>query len=204
MRWSARLAAQTSRYVTTIAPKPASAHRELTLPGTLQGYVESPIYARTSGYVVRWFKDIGAHVNKGDVLALLDTPEVDQETEPGTGRTQPGGCTPRAGADLAHALAEPAPERRRVATGAGRAHECRQPGPGRPGRRRSQCASPAGAAGLSPRGVAPFTGVVTKRNVDVGALVNAGNAGATASCSRWRRPTRCASICTCRRRIRSR
>ena len=49
------------------------------LPGTLQAYVESPIYARTNGYLLRWYKDIGSHVKQGELLADIDTPEVDQE-----------------------------------------------------------------------------------------------------------------------------
>ena len=45
----------------------------------MQAYEESPIYARTSGYLVRWYKDIGSRVTKGELLAKIDTPEVDQE-----------------------------------------------------------------------------------------------------------------------------
>ncbi|OXH89570.1 efflux transporter periplasmic adaptor subunit, partial [Burkholderia multivorans] len=47
--------------------------------GTLRGYVEAPIYARASGYVLRWHADIGTHVKQGQLLAELDTPELDQE-----------------------------------------------------------------------------------------------------------------------------
>ena len=49
------------------------------MPGTLQAYEESPIYARTNGYLLRWYKDIGSRVTKGELLADIDTPEVDQE-----------------------------------------------------------------------------------------------------------------------------
>ena len=59
-----------------IAEKP---DEELVLPGTLQAYEESPIYARTNGYLLRWYKDIGSRVTKGELLADIDTPEVDQE-----------------------------------------------------------------------------------------------------------------------------
>src|SRR5271165_2802466 len=61
-------------YVTTINAKPAGKSEALTLPGTLQGFIESPIYARTSGYVLHWNKDIGSHVTKGEVLAEIDSP----------------------------------------------------------------------------------------------------------------------------------
>ena len=56
-----------------------SPNEELVLPGTLQAFEESPIYARTSGYLVRWYRDIGSHVKEGELLATIDTPEVDQE-----------------------------------------------------------------------------------------------------------------------------
>ena len=59
-----------------IAEKP---DEELVLPGTLQAYIESPIYARTNGYLLRWYHDIGSHVRQGELLADIDTPEVDQE-----------------------------------------------------------------------------------------------------------------------------
>ena len=52
---------------------------ELVLPGSLLAFKESPIYARTSGYLLRWYKDIGSRVKKGELLAQIDTPEVDQE-----------------------------------------------------------------------------------------------------------------------------
>ena len=52
---------------------------ELILPATLQAFSESPIYARTSGYVSHWYADIGQHVGNGEVLALIDSPEVDQQ-----------------------------------------------------------------------------------------------------------------------------
>ncbi len=51
----------------------------LTLPGTLQGVIESTVYARSNGYVVRWMKDIGSSVKKGELLAEIAAPEIDQE-----------------------------------------------------------------------------------------------------------------------------
>ena len=52
---------------------------QLVLPAQLQAYVESAIYARTNGYLLRWTRDIGSHVKKGELLAEIDTPEIDQE-----------------------------------------------------------------------------------------------------------------------------
>lgn len=65
-------------YVQTITADASSGIQTLALPGTLKGYIESPIYARTNGYVLHWYKDIGSHVKKGELLASIDTPEVDQ------------------------------------------------------------------------------------------------------------------------------
>src|SRR6267143_1109940 len=65
--------------VATIRPQHGPADEELVLPGTVQAHNEAPIYARTSGYLKIWYTDIGAHVARGQVLAEIDSPEVDQE-----------------------------------------------------------------------------------------------------------------------------
>ena len=65
--------------VAVIRPMAEKPDQELVLPATLQAYEESPIYARTNGYLVRWYKDIGSQVKQGELLAKIDTPEVDQE-----------------------------------------------------------------------------------------------------------------------------
>jgi multidrug efflux pump subunit AcrA (membrane-fusion protein) len=51
------------------------------LPGNTQAFTSAPIYARTSGYLKRWYVDIGAHVEKGQLLAAIDAPEIDQELQ---------------------------------------------------------------------------------------------------------------------------
>jgi multidrug efflux pump subunit AcrA (membrane-fusion protein) len=66
-------------WVVVIQPKIEPQQEELVLPSSLQAYIESPIYARTNGYLAHWFKDIGSHVQKGELLADIETPEVDQE-----------------------------------------------------------------------------------------------------------------------------
>jgi len=65
--------------VAIIHPSVEAGDENLVLPGTLQAYVESPIYARTNGYLRKWYRDIGSRVNKGELLADIDTPEVDQQ-----------------------------------------------------------------------------------------------------------------------------
>ena len=68
-----------NQYVTTITPKSGGEGQPLTLPGTLLGVIESTVYARSNGYVVRWVKDIGSSVKKGELLAEITAPEIDQE-----------------------------------------------------------------------------------------------------------------------------
>src|SRR5450432_2226636 len=80
---SSALAASTElhakQYVTTVNPKPAGGGLPLTLPGTLQGINEATVYARSNGYILRWLKDIGSTVKKGELLAEIAAPEIDQE-----------------------------------------------------------------------------------------------------------------------------
>jgi RND family efflux transporter MFP subunit len=75
----AGVAEHTAIYVKTAVPQPAGAGRTVALPGTLQGAVQAPIAARAAGYVKSWNKDIGSRVEKGDVLAELEAPELDQQ-----------------------------------------------------------------------------------------------------------------------------
>jgi RND family efflux transporter MFP subunit len=71
--------AQAVQYVKTTFAKMGDAGQTLALPATLQGYQQAPIAARSSGYLKRWTKDIGSHVEKGDLLAEIESPEVDQQ-----------------------------------------------------------------------------------------------------------------------------
>jgi RND family efflux transporter MFP subunit len=65
--------------VSVVLPKQAAPAQEIILPGNVQPYISSPIYARTDGYLKKWYYDIGAHVKSGDLLADIQTPEVDQQ-----------------------------------------------------------------------------------------------------------------------------
>src|ERR1700760_1132218 len=65
--------------VSVVAPKQTAPSQEIVLPGNIQPYISSPIYARTDGYLKKWYYDIGAHVKAGDLLALIQTPEVDEQ-----------------------------------------------------------------------------------------------------------------------------
>src|SRR5205085_8324978 len=79
------LAAETNELaaptVLVIQPKQGAPSREIVLPGNIQAFVDAPIYARTNGYLKRWYFDIGTRVRKGDVLADIESPEVDQQLQ---------------------------------------------------------------------------------------------------------------------------
>jgi membrane fusion protein, multidrug efflux system len=157
-------------------PQPEPRSNELELPGSVQAYTESPIYARTNGYLLRWYKDIGASVQKGELLADLDTPEVDQELS----QAQAARQQMVAALDLAHTSADRWRELRRTDSVSQQELDQRTSD-------YAQAQANMAAADANVRRLqelesfkhvyAPFAGVLTKRNVDIGALVNAGNGG---------------------------
>ena len=67
--------------VSVVSPKVTAKAQEIILPGNVQPFISSPVYARTDGYLRKWYVDIGAHVKQGQVLAVIETPEVDQQLE---------------------------------------------------------------------------------------------------------------------------
>jgi RND family efflux transporter MFP subunit len=164
------------QYVTTILPKPGGDAQPLTLPGTLQGVIESTVYARSNGYVVRWLKDIGSSVKKGDLLAEIAAPEIDQELSQAV--------STRAQADAGASLAKSTADRWQALRQKDAVTQ--QDLDERLGAFNQASANLAAAdanvgrlqklQGFN-RVVAPFDGVVTRRNIDVGDLVNAGNGG---------------------------
>jgi RND family efflux transporter MFP subunit len=85
MRTTAALKTETNNLavptVSVIHPKRGAPQQEVVLPGNIQAFTDSPIYARTNGYLKAWYTDIGAHVKKGQLLAEIDTPEVDQQLQ---------------------------------------------------------------------------------------------------------------------------
>jgi multidrug efflux system membrane fusion protein len=164
---------QQIRYVTVITPKSAAEDSLMRLPGTLQGSIEAPIYARTSGYVTRWYKDIGDQVKQGDLLAQLDTPEVVQQLNEAKA-SQAQAIT---NLQLAKSTFERWDAlRKRDAVSQQDLDEKRN------------ALAVAVAADSSAKAtvqrlqdqlgysriVAPFAGVVTRRNIDIGNLVDAG------------------------------
>jgi membrane fusion protein, multidrug efflux system len=163
--------------VAVVQPKVEPGDDELVLPGNLQAFEESPIFARTNGYLVRWYKDIGSKIQKGDLLATIDTPEVDQElSQARAGREQI-----KAQLELAKISADRWANLRK--TDAVSQQEADQQASGYRQAQANLAAAEANVRRLeqleSFKNVyAPFSGVLTRRNVDPGALINSG-AGAT-------------------------
>jgi RND family efflux transporter MFP subunit len=164
------------QYVTTVTPKAGGDGQPLTLPGTLLGIIESTVYARSNGYVVRWVKDIGSSVKKGDLLAEITAPEVDQELSQAVSardQSAASAALARSTADRWQALRQKdavtqqdLDERLSASAQAAANLAAADANVGR--LRKLQGFNQV---------VAPYDGVVTRRTVDVGDLVNAGNGG---------------------------
>jgi RND family efflux transporter MFP subunit len=149
---------------------------QISLPSTLQAYEDSPIYARTSGYVARWLVDIGARVRKGQLLAVISAPEVDQELN------QARAMLSQTEANVT--LAEVTTKRYRdlIHTNAVAQQELDANNQNLNAQRATLQAGQANVKRLEEmqafeQVTAPFDGVVTQRLVNEGDLVNAGNGG---------------------------
>src|SRR5271167_2888188 len=162
--------------VAVVHPTAEKPSEELLLPGTLQAYEESPIYARTDGYLLHWYKDIGSRITKGELLADIDTPEVDQELlQARATREQIA-----AQMDLAKINADRYVGLRK--TDSVSQQEADQQASGYQQAKANLDAADATVRRLEQlesfkHVYAPFSGVLTKRNVDPGALINAGGTG---------------------------
>jgi membrane fusion protein, multidrug efflux system len=159
--------------VAVVHPLAEKPDEDLVLPGSLQAYVESPIYARTSGYLIRWYKDIGSRVQQGELLAKIDTPEVDQELD----QTRATRQQIVAQLDLAKISAERWENLRK--TDSVSAQEADQQTSGYKQSQANLAAADANVRRLEQLEgfkniYAPFSGVLTRRTVDPGALINAG------------------------------
>jgi len=162
--------------VAVVHPLAEKPDEELALPGSLQAFKESPIFARTNGYLVRWYKDIGSPVKKGELLAQIDTPEVDQELNQVRAARQ----QILSQMELAKISAERWEALRK--TDSVSAQEADQQTSGYQQAKANLVAADANVRRLeqleSFKNVyAPFSGVLTRRNVDPGALINAGAGG---------------------------
>lgn len=169
-------AAQTSvePFVNVVHPKPGSAAGEISLPGNTEAFIDTPIYARTSGYLKIWYADIGTHVKAGQLLAVIETPEIDQQLQ-------------QAQADLKDAQANleisRATDERYDALLKTAAVSHEETDQADADLRSKQALVDSGEADVRrlqqlqdfEKIYAPFDGVITARNTDIGALIQAGD-----------------------------
>ncbi len=160
--------------VSVVLPKQTAPAQEIILPGNVQPFITSPIYARTNGYLRKWYFDIGAHVKKGQLLAVIETPEVDQQLQ----QARSNLLTAQANLDLASItkaryqglIKKNAVSQQDVdnAVGTYNANKAIVEA--------DQAAVDEYAALVSFEKVyAPFDGVITARNTDIGDLINSGS-----------------------------
>jgi RND family efflux transporter MFP subunit len=161
--------------VSVVHPKRGALRDEIILPGNIQAFTVSPIYARTSGYLKKWYVDIGGHVKEGQLLAEIETPEVDQQLS----QAKADLATAQANLKLAEitmnrdlGLLKDAIPKQDVdnAVGAYEADKSIVVSNAANVKRLEQLVS-------FEKVYASFDGVITSRNTDIGALINAGNGG---------------------------
>ncbi|MDR3724882.1 MAG: efflux RND transporter periplasmic adaptor subunit [Terracidiphilus sp.] len=176
------LAAETEKSaalpVHVLRPAPDGNVQEISLPGNTQGFNDTPIYARTNGYIKRWYVDIGAQVKSGQLLAEIATPEVDRELEQARGDLK----TARANADMAQITATR--WQKMLEKNAVSRQETDQAVSDMNARRAAVESMQANVQRLEQlqsfeRVYAPFSGVITARNVDIGTLIASGPTGET-------------------------
>lgn len=162
--------------VSVIRPRRGAPSDELLLPGTIEAFTDTPVYARTNGYLKRWYVDIGAHVKAGQLLADIETPEIDEQLS----QAKAVLATTRANYDLAVSTAA------RWQTLLKTESVSRQETDEKIGDLAAKKAAvEAGEAGVKrleklqsfQKIYAPFDGVIIARNTDIGALINAGSNG---------------------------
>ena len=165
--------------LSVIHPKRGAPQTEIILPGNMQAFIDSPIYARTSGYLKKWYVDIGARVKAGQLLAEIDTPEVDQQLEQARADLK----TARANLSLSEITAQRYEELKNTES------VSKQDVDNAHGDYEAKKAMVASAEYNVKRLeqlqsfekiYAPFDGVVTARNTDIGALIDSGASGGTA------------------------
>ncbi|HSY93987.1 MAG TPA: efflux RND transporter periplasmic adaptor subunit, partial [Steroidobacteraceae bacterium] len=162
--------------VSVVQPKAAAAVQRIELPADVQAYEEASIYARTNGYLAHWYKDIGTQVPAGELLATIETPEIDAQLE----QAHADEHTARVQYDIAKVTADR--WMGLLKTNAVSREVAEQDVAAMKARAATLAAAQANVQRLSKlqsyeKVVAPFAGVVTARNIDVGALIDSGSAG---------------------------
>jgi RND family efflux transporter MFP subunit len=160
--------------VAVVSPERGVPQEEVVLPGTMQPFVDSPIYARTNGYLRRWYADIGTRVTSGELLAEIDAPEVQQQLQ----QARADEATEQANARLARITAD---RYRELIKSESVAQQDLDNANGNLEARLAAVASAhANVMRLEQlqgfaRIEAPFAGMITARNTDVGALIDSGS-----------------------------
>jgi RND family efflux transporter MFP subunit len=159
--------------VDVVHPSLGSPSYEVVLPASVQGFIDSPVYARTSGYLLHWYADIGTHVKKGQLLADIQTPELDQQVQ----QAQSDLATAQANYQLAQITADR--WQKLLAKNAVSTQERDQASGDLNARRSALSAQEANVRRLQQlqgfeKIYAPFDGVITARNTDIGDLIQAG------------------------------
>ena len=165
--------------VAVLHPKTSSAQEELVLPANVQPWKSAPILARTNGYLKAWYVDIGTHVKRGQLLAEIDTPELDQQLR----QARADMATAEANYDLARSTATR--YRKLLQENAVAVQETEVAQGDYAAKKAILESTRANVKRLEElrafqRIEAPFDGVITARNIDVGALIDSGGGGGTA------------------------
>lgn len=162
--------------VQVVTPQRSARALDLVLPGNVQAFLDTPIYARTSGYLRKWYFDIGAHVKAGQLLAEIDAPEVDDQLR--------AARADLANAEANYALARTTADRwtQMLQTRSVAKQDTDEKVGDMLAKKATLDSARFNVSRLSQlqsyeRVTAPFDGIVTARNVDVGALIDAGNGG---------------------------
>ena len=156
-------------------PAPAAPLQEIVLPGNTAAFTDSPIYARTDGYLTNWHYDIGARVKKGDLLAEIETPEIDQQLHQAQSQLE----TAQANHDLAKITADR--WQFLLNSNSVSKQETDQAVANQAAQKAVVDSNSANVRRLEQlqsfeKVYAPFDGVITARSTDIGALINAGSA----------------------------
>jgi RND family efflux transporter MFP subunit len=160
--------------VAVTTPSQGAGPLEITLPANTQAYIDTPIYARTNGYLRKWYADIGTRVHRGQILAEIETPELDQQVE----QAQSDLATAQANQEIAQITAER--WKKLLAKNAVSRQEADQATSDFNARQSALSSAQANVRRLQQlqsfeKVYAPFDGVITARNVDIGSLIQAGD-----------------------------
>src|ERR1700722_16344672 len=163
--------------VNVVEPKSGAGLEQIVLPGTTQAFIDTPIFARTSGYLKQWYFDIGAHVEQGRLLAVIETPELDQQLN----QAQANLKTARANEKLAEITATR--WQNLLKTDSVSKQETDVAVEDMSARQSTVESMTADVQRLEQlqsyeKVYAPFSGVITARDTDIGALINEGAGGA--------------------------